>query len=304
MSPSTKVAEIDVCIATYRRPTLLLGLLESIEAQELGSDIACRIIVVDNDADGSGRDTVERFAAKSRYPVRYEVEPIKGISAARNRALELSSGEFIATIDDDEVADPHWLQTLFDACQRFEAGMVFGPVHPLFPEGAPSWAVNGGFFDARHDTTGAFKNEGGAGNALIRQTAMGPIDFRFDPSFDLTGGEDTELFHRASQANVKMVWCEEAVTYERIVPERMTIRWLVRRSFRIGQTVETVFGLPSPLSNIRQFLKHIIFIFLGTVQFLLALPFDKARSVQNLRDASYYLGRISTLTKYRYREYS
>ena len=49
---STSVA---IAVITFRRPDLLKALLDSLQAQELpdDSDFAVRIVVVDNDAEGT-----------------------------------------------------------------------------------------------------------------------------------------------------------------------------------------------------------------------------------------------------------
>ncbi|HLN24994.1 MAG TPA: glycosyltransferase, partial [Patescibacteria group bacterium] len=79
------MTRIDVCIATYKRPALLRKLLQSLANQHLPKDVVLRLIVVDNDARGSARDCVDQMSAV--LPIRYMVEPTKGLSFVRNRAL-------------------------------------------------------------------------------------------------------------------------------------------------------------------------------------------------------------------------
>jgi succinoglycan biosynthesis protein ExoM len=61
------------------------------------------------------RLTVARFCATAPFPVYYVHEPICGIARARNAALDKATelgADWIAMLDDDEVADPRWLANL------------------------------------------------------------------------------------------------------------------------------------------------------------------------------------------------
>ena len=81
---STSVA---IAVVTFRRPALLHALLTSLQAQELpeDGDYAIRIVVVDNDAEGSAKRVLEAFGAGTPYPIESVVEPEPGIPLARER---------------------------------------------------------------------------------------------------------------------------------------------------------------------------------------------------------------------------
>ena len=83
---STSVA---IAVITFRRPALLRGLLTSLQAQELPADLdyAIRIVVVDNDADGSAAAVLEEFGEGTPYPIESVVEPEPGIPFARASLL-------------------------------------------------------------------------------------------------------------------------------------------------------------------------------------------------------------------------
>jgi len=65
------------------------------------------VLVVDN---SSGEKETECVARE--FGVRYTVEPVTGLSRARNRGLAESYTELIAYIDDDAKADEKWLALL------------------------------------------------------------------------------------------------------------------------------------------------------------------------------------------------
>jgi glycosyltransferase involved in cell wall biosynthesis len=98
---------VSVVIATRDRPQLLEPCLKSVLA---GSYRDCEVLVVDNaPRDGATRALVEA-RSKEDARVRYLVEPRPGAGVARNHGLARAKGEIVAFLDDDLVADRHWLE--------------------------------------------------------------------------------------------------------------------------------------------------------------------------------------------------
>ena len=238
------VIPVDVCIATFRRPHLLERLLTSLTAQRL-EGIAMRIIVIDNDIDGSARAVaagVYPLAGAGAAPdIVYDIEPEQSIALARNRAMWHVRAACFAFVDDDQTVSQYWLASLLHCMCEFRCDVVFGPVVSELPADAPSWALP--CFAKQLHGTGDVVQYGGSGNVLIRTRAVTAM--RFDPAFGLTGGEDTDFFHRLHQVGVRMVWCEEARATEPVSPARLTLASLRRRGFRDGQNYARIFVKPT-----------------------------------------------------------
>jgi glycosyltransferase involved in cell wall biosynthesis len=68
-------------------------------------------------------------------------EPLQGLSRARNRAVGMARGEFLAFIDDDATARPNWLTSILDAFNAFGAcaKAVGGRVEPIWTVPRPDW---------------------------------------------------------------------------------------------------------------------------------------------------------------------
>jgi succinoglycan biosynthesis protein ExoM len=229
---------VDICVATYRRPAMLAALLEAL-ARQGGPGLALRLVVVDNDAAASARGAVEAFRAGAALPVLYRVEPRQNIALARNRALALCRADFVALIDDDETPSAGWLAALLACAARFQADAVFGPVRSVLPDDAPAWAR--ACFGKPRRRTGELLRHGGAGNVLLRGAVLARPAPWFDPAFGLTGGEDTDWFHRLYLDGLRLVWCAEAEACEPVPAERLRVGWARRRAFRGGQTYYRVF---------------------------------------------------------------
>jgi hypothetical protein len=96
---------ITAVVCTRERPGALARCLDSLIAQRYP---AFRVLVVDNAPITGATAEVTRAAAR-RGPVDYLREERLGRSFARNAAVRGLPGEILAWIDEDAVADPHWL---------------------------------------------------------------------------------------------------------------------------------------------------------------------------------------------------
>jgi succinoglycan biosynthesis protein ExoM len=223
-------AAVDVCVCTFRRASLW-DTLASLALQNGAPPM--RIIIADNDDTPSAAAVAARARAELGLDVHYVHAPSRNISIARNACLEAATAGLVAFIDDDEVATPGWLAALVSCITNYDA--VFGPVPARYPATAPAWAVKGDFYTTRPTIlAGGEIRTGYSGNVLIRRAAVG--DLRFDPELGRVGGEDTMFFAVLHARGVKLGFAPEAVASEDLPANRLKLSWLLRRSFRAGQT--------------------------------------------------------------------
>jgi succinoglycan biosynthesis protein ExoM len=228
------VPHISVCICTFRRPKLLARLLGELDRQESRNAFRFSVVIADNDAAGTARETAARFSAASTLGVAYCIEPVQNIAMVRNRAVSQAEGDYIAFVDDDEYPAPDWLHHLLATCTKSGAAGVLGPVLPSFDRPPPSWAVKGRFFERPTHPTGhrIGLKEARTGNLLFKRSIIGEEE-PFNPAFG-TGGEDTEFFKTMMARGHEFVWCNEAPVYETVPPERCTRAYLLRRALLRG----------------------------------------------------------------------
>lgn len=300
----TKSIHIDICIATYKRVDWLKELLHSLVNQLLGEGTSIKIIIIDNDIEGSAYDAVSDFFLNKPIPYIYDIQPEKNIALTRNKSLEHISGDYIAFVDDDEWVSPNWLETLINACKGYNADVVFGPVIPLFPENTPKWIIDGKFFE-KFNETGKTLKYGPTSNTLVKISDTINPYLKFDPTYGLTGGSDTELFNRLFCQGAKLVWCNEAVVYERVTKERLTVNWLLKRALRNGQVYAKIFHLNQSAPDKTFFIiKRLTYLLFASLLLPPALFTGKAKWVWVLRKISSNFGQISMLiTKNGYQEY-
>ena len=227
---------VSIVIPTQRRPGPLALAARSALAQT-GFDAKVELVVVDNDKVASARDFVEGLAKASSFPVIYVHEPRSGVANARNAALAASSGDFIAFLDDDEEAPPHWLAALIETQQRFDADAVFGPVRGRAPGGVIRHRAYLEHFFSRLGPANAcpIDDPYGCGDSLVRRAALPHPTHPFAEWRNQTGGEDDLLFQGMKAAGARFAWAPEAFVWEDPAPERLTLRYALSRAYGYGQ---------------------------------------------------------------------
>jgi succinoglycan biosynthesis protein ExoM len=233
---TTEQNDISVCICTFQRPRLLQRLLERLEEQRTSGRFTFSIVVADNDAGRSSERVVAEFATTSRVAVTYSCESRQNIALTRNEALKHAAGDFVAFIDDDEFPENGWLAAMHDACEKYQAAGVLGPVRSHFEEPPPRWIVDGRFFERAEHPTGRIMvwEECRTGNLLFRRRILGGVQEVFKPEFG-SGGEDKDFFLRMTRLGHVFRWCNEGVVYETVPKERWKRSYLVKRAMLRGR---------------------------------------------------------------------
>lgn len=108
---------VSVIIPTYNRADYVVEALASAKAQDYPSK---QIIVVD---DGSRDDTARRVAEFAG--VEYYYQENRGQGAARNYGLRFAEGEYVASLDSDDIWDGDFLSRSVACLEAFDLDFVF-----------------------------------------------------------------------------------------------------------------------------------------------------------------------------------
>ena len=236
----TAGVEVVVTVPTFRRPDHLIATLDSIATQVTARRVA--VIVIENEAD-------QREGALAAGP-RFENGGYDGlviVAHERGNCHAYNAGwltaltcfpdlRYLAVIDDDEIADPDWIERLCATSEAHDASLVGGPQWPVF-EGKvnPRWTTHP-VFTPHYDQTGPVPALYSSGNLLIRDDVLKAMPQPFlDLAFNFTGGGDSDFLRRARDTGFVQAWCAEAIVRETVAEARVTWDWIQKRALRNGQ---------------------------------------------------------------------
>ena len=106
----------------------------------------------------------------------------------------------------------------------------------VYGAGAPTWLQAADLHSTRPVASAGAIRKGYAGNVLIRRSAIEQRGLRFDLALGRSGGEDDDFFYRLTDTGGVIGFAPDALAYEPVPAERTTLRWLLRRGFRTGQS--------------------------------------------------------------------
>ncbi|WP_371740093.1 glycosyltransferase family 2 protein [Frigoribacterium sp. VKM Ac-2836] len=234
---------LTIAVLTFRRPRDLDAVLPLLVDQARGVralGVEARVLVVDNDAGGSGRERVEAAAlaaagTRDGVTVDYVVEATPGIASARNRALaESGDSDLLVFIDDDERPSEDWLRSLVALQAETGTAAVVGPVRSEYEVEPEPFIVEGRFFVRRRLATGTSVDVAATNNLLLDLGEVRRQGLAFDVALGQLGGEDT-LFTRSLVAGGgTILWCAEAIVTDVVPAKRVTRRWVVQRAYSSG----------------------------------------------------------------------
>ncbi|KAF0184944.1 MAG: glycosyl transferase [Hyphomonadaceae bacterium] len=242
--------EISVIILTFHRAQGALNSVRSVLNQKNAPKF--EIILMDNDRNASAKLSADILAAEAeakQIDFTYAIEPEAGVANARNSAVKLAKGTFIAFLDDDEVAFENWLEMLVAAQKETEAEVVFGPIEARLEQGYQEPHDFFKLFFSRlvSGPTRIIEKPYGCGNCLLSVAATQELKPPFNPMTNDTGGEDDLLWAYIASKGGKFGWAENAWVYEDVPSNRANWRYLTLRGFAYGHnTTAQYFDAATP----------------------------------------------------------
>lgn len=240
-SPGLAPEAVDavVIVPTFRRPKQILDTLATLKAQKTTRRFA--IILIENDAEGrEGVTAAAPLFAAGTYDGMVIVAHERGNCSAYNAGLATALLQFphfrhLAIIDDDEVADPDWLETLCRAAETLGADIVGGPQVPVFADPAHERFAGHPVFAPAYSESGIVPALYSSGNLLIGRQVLAEMPAPFlDTRFNFMGGGDSDFLSRACVRGFRLAWCAEAIVRETVPARRVEADWIRARSLRNG----------------------------------------------------------------------
>ena len=132
--------KVTIAICTWNRSKQLQATLASMVSMLKPENVKWNIVVIDNGSDDDTADVVRLFHPS--LPISCVVESRGGLSFARNKAIEVSTSDYLVFTDDDVLVDSKWLLGYCEAFNRWPGAVVFGgPIEPVFEGYPPRWLL-------------------------------------------------------------------------------------------------------------------------------------------------------------------
>ena len=123
---------VSVVVPTFNRDFCIAETLKS-ALQQTHQEL--EILVID-DGSTDNTEAVVGDLARSDDRINYVYQENKGVSAARNHALRLSTGDYIAFLDSDDIWKPWKIELQLDCFNRFpELGMIWTDMEAIDANG-------------------------------------------------------------------------------------------------------------------------------------------------------------------------
>ena len=240
-------AALEECLATLTAQVALPGGLE--------------IVVVDNGSSDGTAEWLSGWTAEDPTRRRTVLEPIAGLSRARNRGVTAATGDVVLFLDDDASAPRGWVAAHVAAFDRDSTVVgVGGPILLTWPSGRPHWLspVLEHWFSALDlgDEPQPWPTPHGpyGTNMSFRRSALVAAG-GFCLSLgrrgrSLISGEEKALVERLWERGGAIVYEPAALVLHRVQAERISRRWVLRRGWAQGRSNARLRALPRPLDRV------------------------------------------------------
>lgn len=231
--------KITAIVCTRNRANLLARALESLCAQSL-PPWQYAVIVADNASTDDTAGVARRFAAVHDNIEYLSIENV-GSSAARNAALGRARSDYVAYLDDDAVADVHWLSELVGAFESVTPSPICigGRIRPLWEAPKPAW------FPDKYVPSLSVLDLGDAGRYLTeREYAVGANIAYQRAALLQVGGYEERLKLYMDEVYVQMklrhrgypIYYHSGAVVHHLIPRaRLTREYLRRRKYLGGR---------------------------------------------------------------------
>lgn len=122
MDKNNVIPKISVVIPVYKVGKYIENSMRSICNQKYRN---FEVVLVDNNSPDDSIDIAEKVLKDGKIYYKVVKQTIQGLPAARNKGIEMSSGEWIISIDPDDTISSRFLSDLYDSALSENLNVVF-----------------------------------------------------------------------------------------------------------------------------------------------------------------------------------
>lgn len=201
----------------------------------------------------------------------HQNESNKGLLSSRNIGAKLASGDIIAFIDDDALADSRWIAELLDTYQETDAIAAGGKMVPKWIADEPKflpqeyyWLIGVTHKGFPTETT-EVRNTFGSNISFLRDKFLKLDGFNVEiggrrEDVNLQGGETELCVRMRSKFGKGVIFNPDAIVSHKVFQYRTRKRWLINRAFWQGFSKRVMATItPDSGQEETEFLEQLIF---------------------------------------------
>ena len=222
--------KILICICTYYRNKKLIDCLSSLNKATLPNNLKIELLILDNTKNKNAFNIFKKYKKKFSFPVIYSNEEKRGIVYARNKCLKIGKKKeinYLGFLDDDCKIKNNWFVNLKKLIIKFKPSVITGPQKHK--------NELADIFEKNYNKDIAFVKWSSNNNVLIKREILIKENLYFDTKLNKFGmGEDQLFFLKLYYRGYKILWSKKLIVSEITHKHRKSLKWIIRRSFRLG----------------------------------------------------------------------
>lgn len=238
---------ISVVICSYNRADYIINAIDSLYNQTFSKQ-DFEVFVVDNNSIDNTEDLVQEYMRTHEdFNVVYLTESNQGASFARNTGAAFASGKYLCFMDDDAIAEQHYLERIVQFLENHpDAAGLGGRIIPKYIPEEPAWmshfvaSLVGNFDYSPHPTPFAPGKYPLESNMVVLKKDFHTIGgFNTDlPGVKGTlriGGEGKDFFLRLQALGKTIYYDPEVIVHHVVEVKKLTPHYMYRVASGIGR---------------------------------------------------------------------
>ncbi len=275
---------MSVVICTRNRAEHLAWALQCLMEQTLDPK-HFEILVVDNNSDDDTAEVVRKAAPAGR--IRYVMEPVLGLSVARNRGWREARGQYIGWLDDDAKPVRTWCEIAFRIITGPGYEIFGGPFVPFYDQPKPYWYKDEYGSRVLSDTARRLDlYETVSGNNFFMRRDLFLKHGGFKSEFGMTGnkiayGEESEIQIRIRHADpsVRSFYDPELLIHHLVRVRKIRFYWFFETAVATARDTMGILMQYQPVPPVPQLLWTLTKAVAKAALLLVGMPFRNRREI-------------------------